>query len=262
MKIGKRLVTKLWNASRLSAGHLEMHTVRSATAAEAVAKGEITGTFDLWILSRARAAIEEVTRHFENYSYTSAIEAAERFFWSDYTNNYLELCKGRLYGDVASESGSATSVLDTLYFVHEAVLKMFAPFLPYSVEYLYQAMYAGKPGQHVSVHSRGSWPNATSFPSDVAAVKASETAVDILGAVRKFKSNMQLSMSVPIERIQVAPLAGSAGGLDLDGTLRDLAHTVQTTRIEPMADLPADADAVEGPDGLVRIVVEMKPAAE
>ena len=39
LKIGKRLVTKLWNASRLSAGHLEMHTVRSATAAEAVAKG-------------------------------------------------------------------------------------------------------------------------------------------------------------------------------------------------------------------------------
>ena len=261
LKIGKRLVTKLWNASRLSAGHLEAHTVRSATAAEAVAKGEITDTFDLWILSRARAAIEEVTQHFENYSYTSAIEAAERFFWSDYTNNYLELCKGRLYGDVSTGSGNTTGVLDTLYFVHEAVLKLFAPFLPYSVEYLYQAMYAGKQGQHVSVHARGSWPKAANFPSDTAAVKASETAVDILGAVRKYKSNMQLSMSVPIERIMVAPSAESAGTLELDGTLQDLAHTVQTTSIEPMTGLPAGAEAVEGPDGLVCIVVEMKPAA-
>lgn len=261
LKVGKRLVTKLWNASKLSATQLDAHVPSAATAAEAVAAGRITDTFDLWILSRTRSAIEEVTRHFENYSYTSALEAAERFFWGDYTNNYLELCKGRLYGDVPSESGSVTSVLDTLFFVNEAVLKFFAPIMPYSTEYIYQAMYAGRHGRPESLHCRGNWPKAEEFPSDDAAVRASETAIDILGAVRKYKSNTQQSMSVPIQRILVAPSADAADGLELNGTLRDLSHTVRSAAIEPMADLPEDASPVDGPDGLVRVVVEMEPAS-
>src|SRR5262249_23275165 len=83
MKVGRRLATKIINASRfvLTVPHVQ---------------GNVSEPLDVAMLGGLANLVEEATKAFEGYDYARALERTEAFFWS-WCDDYLELAKDRAY---------------------------------------------------------------------------------------------------------------------------------------------------------------------
>jgi valyl-tRNA synthetase len=173
-KIGRRLATKVLNASRF---------VLSLATTEG---GDVTAPIDRSMLAGLAQLVRDTTAAFDDYEHTRALEHTEAFFWS-FCDDYLELVKSRAYGDNAASAHAAlTTALSTL-------LRLFAPFMPYVTEEVWSWWQEG------SIH-RSSWPTAVDVDGDPAVLAA---AAEVLGQVRKAKTTAQKSMRAPVASIRV-----------------------------------------------------------
>jgi len=189
---GRRLVTKLWNASRFTEGRLSDFTLTTTPE-----RAELLPT-DRWLLSRLAKTIESASRELDSYEYAAARAEVERFFWADLCDNYLELAKARLYG----ESGSARYAAQwTLYQALLTVLKLLAPHLPYITEEIYQGLFRQVDGA-MSIH-RASWPRTQSHWIDAEAEATGELLLDVLRQVRRHKAERGLSVGAELATLYV-----------------------------------------------------------
>ncbi|GAA1358536.1 valine--tRNA ligase [Arthrobacter rhombi] len=185
MKIGRRLAIKILNASKF---------VLNLGATEAnVLDGDahlVTNGLDRSLLARLSEVIEEADRAFASYDYARALDIVESFFWS-FTDDYVELVKDRAYGARGEEEQA--SVLAALATTLDAVLRLFAPFLPFATEEVWGWWRAG------SVH-RASWPTNGHLAG---AVEGADTAVlptvgAALGGIRKSKSEAKVKQRTQV----------------------------------------------------------------
>ena len=147
MKIGRRLAIKLLNASKfvLNLGATEKSVITSQ------AQGRVlTNALDRSLLVRLAYLVEEATAAFEKYEYARALQIAESFFWS-FTDDFVELIKDRAYG--ARGETEQASVLAALATTLDALLRLFAPFLPFVTEEIWSWWRA-------AVVHRPPWPQA------------------------------------------------------------------------------------------------------
>jgi valyl-tRNA synthetase len=201
LKIGKKLVGKLWNATQFAAIHLNKMDSAPTTAATDAA---ITETLDRWILSSLHSTISKATAAFARYEYADALDATNQFFWADFCDNYLELIKKRVY----NEDGSATpaaqqSAVRTIYYVLNGILKLYAPFVPHVTEELYSNIFADDYNAKKSLHAMGQWPLAEDYLNDEAATKAGALINEVLEQVRRAKSEASKSIKFPITQLTV-----------------------------------------------------------
>lgn len=205
LKIGKKLVTKLWNATSFAAIHLSKISEKPSTAVSDLVDERITEMLDKWILTRLHRTIAKATAEFERLEYCDARVAIEEFFWKDFCDNYLELVKVRAYGEAGDATAQASAHV-TLHHCLNAILRLFAPFLPHVCEELYTHLFDASN----SVHARGTWPKATDYPCDETAEATGEACVAVLEAVRKAKSERNVSIKFPIAELVIS--AGSNAG--------------------------------------------------
>jgi valyl-tRNA synthetase len=220
MKVGRRLAIKLLNASRFVLAKPEPH-------------GAVTAPIDRGLLTMLARIVRESTDDLEQFNYTRVLERSETFFWS-FCDDYLELVKGRRYGDhgaalAASANGALLTALSTL-------LRLYAPFLPFATEEVWSWWREG------SIH-HATWPSAAEVLSpcggteDARGVESLEFAATVLGAIRKKKSEEQRPLKTPVTRAVVrAPEALLALLPDVE---RDLCASGLILRLETAA-----ADAV------------------
>jgi valyl-tRNA synthetase len=186
-KIGKRLVTKLFNAGKFVLGH----------------PGDlypITAEIDRAFVAKLARLVESATVDLEGYRYANALQNVETFFWSQFTDTYIELAKPRAWAAVgqAHERGSA---LHALRLGLNVLLRLFAPVLPYITEEVWSWVFAGETGQK-SIHV-APWPSATDFagiapPTDPGSF---DLAVACLTAINKAKSEAGVSAGRVAERL-------------------------------------------------------------
>ncbi len=188
---GQKFVTKMWNAAKFVLMHLEdyEHT-ETAPALE---------TFDRWCLTALQKLIINSTLNFEQYEYSKVKSDVEQFFWHTFCDQYLEIIKDRLYNPDVRGENARKAAQYTLYTTLNAVLKLMAPIMPYATEEIYQLYFAQKEGAK-SVHV-STWPKGGQKLIDESAVTSGEYGVDIINAVRKYKSENQLSMKEEFEEL-------------------------------------------------------------
>jgi valyl-tRNA synthetase len=178
LKAGERLMRKLWNASKL-VDDLTPEQRRSRPDLRAI---------DRWLLAELDEQIETVTDHFERREFSKARDSLRSFFWHTFCDDYLEIAKQRL------RDGDDPSAAYTLQTAHRRFCKLFAPILAHVTEELWRDMYGGG-----SVHT-SDWPAPLGVEADLA---AGERAMDVVGALRKYKTDHQLSMNADVDAVRV-----------------------------------------------------------
>jgi len=190
---GKKLINKLWNASRFCIMHLDKK--------ERPGKPERLSTVDKWLLFKLSRVITEATEAFEEYKFSKSKALAEQFFWNDFCDNYLEIIKDKLYNPDSYDKDTIGSVKYTLYHALLAQLKLLAPFLCHICEEIYHADFKEKENED-SIHLC-EWPKGFSV-GEKESFDAGEMLVDILSSVRKIKNLERKSLKAEIS-LEVAP---------------------------------------------------------
>jgi len=217
-KVGKRLCTKLFNASKFAIGQF------SNIDAALLGPDKITVETDRAVVAELRPLIERATAALEEFDYAQALMLIEDFFWATFCDNYLELAKPRTYEEGLTEG--RISAASALRLIHRAVVRLFAPFLPYLTEEIWHWCYSGDGDMQESVH-RSPWPAA----KELAAVPAPknrltyQATVAVLDAVRKAKAEASLSMKAPVKQVTVT---GKAEALKaVQATAGDVSQMLQ-----------------------------------
>ncbi|MCI5065078.1 valine--tRNA ligase [bacterium] len=205
--IGRKLVTKLFNASRFVLSQFE----RLETTAEASLGGTVTEEVDKAFLHKLHNTISAATAGFEALDYAVALQRTEELFW-DFCDHYVELVKTRSYGE--EQSAERDSALTTLAISLKSFLQLFAPFLPYVTEEVWSASFRTDPGSTGSIH-KSRWPDA----KEVATYAKSgnprlfDLAKQIMGEVRGTKSTSQRSLKWPVQELQLTGDGETLGGI-------------------------------------------------
>ncbi|MFI6229243.1 valine--tRNA ligase [Micromonospora echinospora] len=215
IRIGRRLATKILNASKFALG---------LGAADAL-RAPATEPLDTAMLAELSGVVATATTAFDGYDHTAALQAAEAFFWR-FCDDYIELVKERAYG-TGSGADSARAALATALSVQ---LRLFAPVLPYVTEEVWSWWRYG------SVH-RAPWP--TTYEVQRAVRGTGDPALlrlagDALSQVRRAKSERKLSMRTEVPLAEALAPAAVLDQLAL--VADDLRAAGRITTLDPVPD--------------------------
>ncbi|HSL65166.1 MAG TPA: class I tRNA ligase family protein, partial [Gaiellaceae bacterium] len=180
--------------------------------------------------ARLSELVRSATRCFEGFNHAQSLQETESFFWSRYTDAYLELVKARARDESAEGAAGRGSAIATLRLGLSVLLRLFAPFLPYVTEEVWSWWREG------SIH-RASWPSWEELDAAAGAdAEVYDVAAQVLTAVRKEKALAKVSLRAPVERVRVRDSEARIGKLRL---VRD--DLVQAGNIDDLG-LAGDGD--------------------
>ena len=218
-KVGKRLVTKLFNAGKfVLAQTAEVHP--------------ITHELDRAFVFALRDLVARATASFERFNHAQALADTESFFWSAFTDTYLELAKLRARGEGEADEAGRGSAVASLRLALDVLLRLFAPFLPYISEEVWSWAFAPETGQP-TIH-RAPWPGEADF-RDVAAPRVArsfERAAECWRAINKAKADGAVSMGREVASLAIVANAKTLAELapalaDVLGAGRCRAHVLR-----------------------------------
>ena len=237
---GGKWVTKLWNVARFAERFLAGYAPPPAPPPDLT-------TADRWLLARLARLVADATAAFEGYDYATARGEVETFFWRDLADNYVEMAKQRLYDGGAGYEAAR-------YTLHAALLttiKLLAPLLPYVTEAIYRGLFVAAGGAP-SVH-RAAWPAVEARFDDAAALADGEALIDIATAVRRYKSEHNLSLGAPLAALHL-PDAPAGLAAALRGATSDL---LSITRARALT-FNGGGRGLRLPAGRVEIAIELE----
>ena len=266
-KIGKRLSAKIFNAGqfvKLQVENMKNNGEKNIRLGCQDCFQQITQAIDqAWIFSLLKTQ-KQALDFLENYEQHKALNLIEKQFWL-FCNDYLELLKARAYQLRGKKEGlSAVHSLDLSLFLF---LKLFAPFLPYVTEEIWQFRYNSE-GQslHQSLYltkeelenifknlkagwleqkkcfyqtlfqdlekneSRSKLQSSKKIWEELDSSFILETAFTLLREVRKSKSSLGKSLAAPVKKIEFN--LSSKQNLSLAFYKEDL---IKACHIEPKA---------------------------
>jgi valyl-tRNA synthetase len=122
-----KFLTKLWNTARFISSFPQPKTAK------------LTPT-DKWILTELAKLEEECIKAYGNYDSFTVANRIREFLWNVFASNYLEMAKGRAYGnDMPSEEQEAAWF--TLHEVVRGLLLLLAPISPYMTDHVWRKLY-------------------------------------------------------------------------------------------------------------------------
>ena len=193
IKIGQKLVTKLWNAFRFISMHLEEF--------KDVTQPEKLGAVNNWILHLTSDCFTNYKKYLDQNQFNLALQQVETFFWSQFCDNYLELIKDMLFNPDKYDKELVDATRWTLHNVGLRILQLYAPYQPHVTESIYQALYK-KNGGIKSLHQ-------TNF-ADIQTPYAHEESLNIMtiilslvSLVRKLKSEHALSLGTELQNLEL-----------------------------------------------------------
>lgn len=205
---GRKLVTKLRNATRFALLNLQDFVPEKTDVASLYPT-------DQRVVYKSQEVGEKMKKYFETFNVWTALIEFEKFFWSDFCDNYLEIVKDKIATPAKYADGEAVkkSAQNGIYLALLHILKLISPMLPHISEELYQAYFRAHEGQ-VSIHTH-------LYPADLSATEKASyatlhadtkllfTAIEL---IRKFKTDTWIKYGQESEKLIVR---GSAADLNI-----------------------------------------------
>lgn len=190
MEQGKKLTNKFFNASRFVFQIVENAGLSSMTDYPS----KITEAFDKAWIAKMMDGVAGARKAFAANDYSLALENTERCFWS-FCDNYLEIVKGRAYGE------NSTSAIATLMVTIDLFTKLFAPFIPFIAEEIYQCRSWSK--DNGSVHTQ-LFPNVEDYASQTGNIALYDKVVECVELGRKVKAEEKRSLRTPVLEMTIS----------------------------------------------------------
>jgi len=197
VKAGKKLVTKLWNVARMCTIYL-----RDFNEETDYTSFEKRSLEDRWLMSKLNKVIEDVADGFEGYDYAIGREALEKFFWGTYCDDYLEIIKDKFWRAEKYSEHERKSAQTTLMDSLRTLLGLYAPYIPFVTDELYQRIFSEK--EKISSIHITAFPKSDVKYKDIKAEKEMDIIVSILEKVRQIRTKDKIhskaaSLTIDIE---------------------------------------------------------------
>ena len=184
MRVGRRLAIKLLNSARFILG----------LPADGPDGGGPAAPLDLAVLAGLDGATADATVALEAADWTAALERVERFFWA-FCDQYLELVKDRAYRPPGQPGGASARA--ALRAGLDVQVRLLAPYLAYACEEVWSWWHDG------SVHL-ARWPEPPVAPAAAGAdQRPLEAASQVIGAIRRAKSQAKLPLRTPVRQATI-----------------------------------------------------------
>jgi len=236
----RQFINKIWNASRFVLMHVGELAERPP-----MPPFEELALVHRWILHRLNAVTREVNEAYESFRFDVAADRLYHFFWHEYADWYIEMVKGHLQAG-GSERDAARAVL---LEVHDAVLRLLHPIIPFVTEELWQRLpRRGGDGQALAL---AAFPSHRADWVDDRVVAPIELLKGIVTTIRTARAERNVR---PSARIDVAI---DAANDHQRRVLSDLAPYIEVlSGVDEFN--PAGTSVPTGPDVIVRVFRELR----
>lgn len=239
----RQFVNKIWNASRF----VLMNLPSTMEGRPDVPPVEELDLIHRWILHRTSQLSGEINTALEEFRFDVAADMLYHFFWHEYADWYIEFVKPQLQGEGIKRDSAVAVLLE----VHDRILRMLHPFMPFVTEEVWQAL-PQRPGDGLVANGDGQTITLAKFPTvevawqDEQVVSAMALLQEVITTIRTVRSEW----GVPPAR-EVKALVNGAESLT-QGLLER--HGSHVRRLAGLQSLQF-ADSIErSPDTVRRVV--------
>jgi len=183
VELGRNFANKIWNAGRLIAGMQEQR----AESKNLPPPPSSLPPIDNWILSKYNETIETVTNALDRFAYSVAAQSLYSFFWHEFCDWYLEICKIRQ----KNNDTSFAPILDTIF---KGCLLMLHPFMPFLTEELWHKFHY-KPESIML----GEWPKQITMSNQSLAISNIEVMRELIVGIRNIRAEMRIDINKKVD---------------------------------------------------------------
>jgi valyl-tRNA synthetase len=243
----RQFVNKIWNASRF----VLMNLPDSLTERPEVPAHETLETIHRWILHGVSRLAGEVATALEEYRFDVAADRLYHFVWHEYADWYIELVKPHLEADGA-ERERAVAVLLT---VHDQVLRLLHPFMPFVTEELWQTL-PQRDGEGLTSDGQARTITRAAYPSpepdwqDGAAVAVLELLQEVTTTVRTVRAELGVPPSRKLTLVIEGATAATRTELE--------AHAEYVRRLARLESFSFADTVAQDPNTVRRVVGDMR----
>ncbi len=192
LEAARNFANKLWNASRFTIMNLQGEDGEFLPMADE--KTAVLRDEDKWILSKINEGVKEITSDLEKFETSLAGQKIYELIWDVYCDWYIELVKGRLYGDDEEDKKTARFVLQKTL---KDLLRLLHPYMPFITEEIWSYL----PAEEKTADNpeglliRDRWPEYDASMDYSEAAARIETAMEIIKAVRAIRVEAEAAPS-------------------------------------------------------------------
>ena len=195
LESARNFANKLWNASRFVIMNLQNEdgSFKEMTDLENLAQAALQDE-DKWMISRVNDAVKYITDTMEKFDLALAGQRAYDLIWNEFCDWYIEIVKGRLYGDDEEDKKIARAVLVR---VLKDMLRLLHPFMPYITEEIWTYLPKEEPtaGNPDNFLIKETWPvysEDLTFPEETEKL---DMAMSVIKSIRNIRAEADAAPS-------------------------------------------------------------------
>ena len=241
LRNSRQFINKVWNISRF----VLLHVLPEREERPPVPDPAALDVAHRWVLHRTSELAGEIDEAFERYRFDVAADRVYHFVWHEYADWYIELVKAELQ----SEPLVRDRALAVLLEVHDRVLRLLHPFVPFVTEEVWQALPRLADERQAAGErtiTRSAFPGPIEAWRDDDAAAAMRLIQDVTTGVRTVRSEWGVPPSRKITALVQGADPATAAALER--------HAPHISRLSGLDALSCVAEVERSPDTVRRVV--------